>query len=176
MKITRDCLVSPPSCACTTREGNLLEASDAPLVYLHGAPGHPAEDRAGARRTSRAGRAPALLLEPDDAFGDDDAALLQLVPVQQLGAAARVGMRFEGVPGQPADGRVYTVTQVADGMALLDANHPYAGWALRFDIEVLKVEAASREDLEGADAAVVPEFLRAVAGHDVHAEACGRKH
>ena len=85
-------------------------------------------------------------------------------------------MRFEGVPGQPADGRVYMVTQVADGMALLDANHPYAGWTLRFDIEVLKVEAGSPEDLEGADAAVVPEFLRAVAGHDVHAEARGRKH
>ena len=61
-------------------------------------------------------------------------------------------------------------------MALLDANHPYAGWSLRFDIQVLKVEAASPEDVEGAEATVVPDFLRAVAAHDVHTEQRGRKH
>ena len=174
MKIARDCVVSL-AVRLHDAQGNLLEASDAPLVYLHG---H--QDILPKVEQALEGRAPgerlSLLLEPEDAFGDDDAALLHLVPVQQLGAAARVGMRFEGVPGQPSDGRVYTVTQVADGMALLDANHPYAGWALRFDIDVLKVETASPEDLEGAESSVVPDFLRAVTAHDVHAEARERKH
>jgi FKBP-type peptidyl-prolyl cis-trans isomerase SlyD len=174
MNITRDCLVSL-AVRLHDAQGNLLEAGDAPLVYLHGHQDilpkleQALEGRAAGERLS-------LLLEPEDAFGDDDAALLHLVPVQQLGAAARVGMRFEGVPGQPSDGRVYTVTQVADGMALLDANHPYAGWAMRFDIEVVKVEAASAEDLAAADAAVVPDFLRPVAAHDVHAQPRGGKH
>ena len=173
MKIARDCLVSL-AVRLHDAHGNLLEASEAPLAYLHG---H--QDILPKLEQALEGLAPgdrlSLTLEPEDAFGDDDAALLQLVPVQQLGAAAHVGMRFEGVPGQPSDGRVYTVTQVADGMALLDANHPYAGWALRFDIEVLNVEAAAPEDLEGADATVVPHFLRAAAAHDVHAGPDGRK-
>ena len=174
MKITRDCLVSL-AVRLHDAQGNLLEASDTPLVYLHGHQDilpkleQALEGRASGERLS-------LLLEPEDAFGDDDPALLHLVPVPQLGAAARVGMRFEGLPGQPSDGRVYTVTQVADGVALLDANHPYAGWALRFDLEVLKVEAASPADLEGADAAVVPEFLRPVAAHDLHRDPRGSGH
>ena len=174
MKIMRDCLVSL-AVRLHDAQGNLLEASDAPLIYLHGHQDilpkleQALEGRASGERLS-------LLLEPEDAFGDDDPALLQLVPVQQLGAAARVGMRFEGVPGQASDGRIYTITQVADGMALLDANHPYAGWALRFDIEVLKVEVAAPEDLAGAEAAVAPDFLRAVAAHDVGAQPRGRKH
>ena len=174
MNIKRDSLVSL-SVRLHDAQGNLLEASAAPLVYLHG---H--QDILPKLEQALEGRAPgerlSLLLEPEDAFGDDDATLLHLVPVPQLGAAARVGMRFEGVPGQASDGRVYTVTQVADGMALLDANHLYAGWALRFDIEVLKVEAASAEDLASADAAEVPDFLRAVGAHDVHGDKLGHKH
>jgi FKBP-type peptidyl-prolyl cis-trans isomerase SlyD len=172
--IHRDCLVSL-SVRLHDAQGNLLEASTAPLVYLHG---HqdilPRLEQA--LEGKGAGDRVSLLLEPEDAFGDDHAELLQLVPMAELGAGARVGMRYEGVPGQPNDGRIYTITQIADGMALLDGNHPLAGWALRFDIEVLAVEAASAEEAAEADAAVVPDFLRAVAAHDVHGGKAGPRH
>jgi FKBP-type peptidyl-prolyl cis-trans isomerase SlyD len=172
--IHRDCLVSL-SVRMHDAQGNLLEATDAPLVYLHGHQDILPKLEQGLEGKASGDRL-SLLLQPEDAFGDDDAGLLQLVPVSELGAAARVGMRFEGVPGQPSDGRVYTVTQLADGMALLDGNHPLAGWALRFDIEVLSVEEASAEDLAEADAAVVPDFVRAAAAHDAHKGKPGRRH
>lgn len=174
MKIARNALVSL-KVQLHDAHGNLVEASTAPLVYLHG---HqdilPKIEEALEGR--EAGFRASLLLEPEDAFGDDDASLLQLVPAATLGDGAQVGMRFEGVPGQPSDGRIYTVTQVADGMALLDANHPLAGWALRFDIEVLAVEEASAEDLEQLAEAELPAFLRAVAGHDLHKSGTGSRH
>jgi FKBP-type peptidyl-prolyl cis-trans isomerase SlyD len=46
------------------------------------------------------------------------------------------------------DDRVWTITDIADGVAVLDANHPLAGLALRFEIEVIEVELASEDEIE----------------------------
>jgi FKBP-type peptidyl-prolyl cis-trans isomerase SlyD len=44
--------------------------------------------------------------------------------------------------------RVYTVTDIAEGTVVLDANHPFAGMALRFACEVLSVRTANPEEIE----------------------------
>lgn len=155
-------------------QGQLLEKSDAPLVYLHGA-----GDIFPRIEEALAGQEPgfrtSLLLEPEDAFGEADAALIHLVEASRLGAAVEVGMRYEGLPGQP-DGRIYTVTDVAEGMAVLDGNHPLAGWTLRFELHVVGVERASEEEVAAAARPQPPEFLRVVAAQDLHAPRDDRKH
>jgi FKBP-type peptidyl-prolyl cis-trans isomerase SlyD len=45
------------------------------------------------------------------------------------------------------DARLYTVTDVAGGKVVLDGNHPLAGMALRFFIEIITVRAASPEEV-----------------------------
>lgn len=54
-------------------------------------------------------------------------------------------MRFEGVPDAEDEGDsgdaddeplIYTVTDVADSQVVLDGNHPLAGMALRFWVQV----------------------------------------
>jgi FKBP-type peptidyl-prolyl cis-trans isomerase SlyD len=80
-------------------------------------------------------------LEPEQAFGEYDAALLRLEPAARYGEGLHVGMEIE------EDSRIYIVTDVADGKAVLDANHPLAGMALRFDIEITHVRPASREEI-----------------------------
>ena len=45
------------------------------------------------------------------------------------------------------DGRFYTVTDVAGGKVVLDGNHPLAGMALRFSIEILTVRSAKPEEI-----------------------------
>ena len=148
-------------------QGNLLEASTDPLVYLHGANDiFPAIERVLEGHES--GYETAVQLEPQDAFGDDDPALLHLVPREKLGKQIAVGMKLEGVPGQPKDGRIYTVTDVTDTVAVLDGNHPLAGRALRFAIKVRAVEEASADELAQAEAPQAPDFLRPLARHDVH--------
>ena len=156
-------------------QGNLLEASTDPLVYLHGAGDiFPVIERA--LEGQEAGYETALRLEPHEAFGDDDPGLLHLIPRSSLGEHVRIGMKTEGVPGQPKDGRIYTVTDLTDSIAVLDANHPLAGRALRFEIKVRGVEPVTDEGMEQAEAPGTPHFLRPVARHDVHDGGDGHEH
>jgi FKBP-type peptidyl-prolyl cis-trans isomerase SlyD len=114
-------------------------------------------------------------LEPEDAFGDADTSLVHLVECDKLGANVEIGMRYEGLPDRH-DGRIYTVTDVAEGMAVLDGNHPLAGWALRFDLHVRGVERASEDEVAAAQRPQPPDFLRVVAPHDLPRERDDREH
>jgi FKBP-type peptidyl-prolyl cis-trans isomerase SlyD len=165
LKIEDGCLVSL-DVSMYDAQGQLLEQTDAPLVYLHGAGDiFPRIEAALAGR--EAGSCTSVMLEPEDAFGDADASLVHLVECRKLGPKVEVGMRYEGLPGR-ADGRIYTVTDVAEGMAVLDGNHPLAGYALRFDLTVRGIERASEEELAAAQRPQPPEFLRVVEPQDLH--------
>jgi FKBP-type peptidyl-prolyl cis-trans isomerase SlyD len=158
MKIDQSALVSL-DVAMYDAQGNLLERSDEPLVYLHG---HddvlPRIEEALAGMET--GAKVALQLEPEDAFGDYDPALVLLMPLENLGDGVEVGMRVEGDGGQGVPGRIFTITDIAEGMAVLDGNHPLAGLALRFEITVMDVRRASEEEIADADTPRLPEFLR----------------
>jgi FKBP-type peptidyl-prolyl cis-trans isomerase SlyD len=43
---------------------------------------------------------------------------------------------------------IYTVTDVADNQVVLDGNHPLAGMALRFWVQVEDVRAATDDEIE----------------------------
>jgi FKBP-type peptidyl-prolyl cis-trans isomerase SlyD len=165
MKIEHGCLISL-SVRMFNAQGELLEATEEPIVYLHGS-GDIFPRIEAALNGREAGYRVSLTLEPHEAFGDFDAELVQLVDVAALGASVTVGMRFEGLPNR-ADGRVYTVTDVAEGVAVLDANHPLAGRVLRFDVEVIDVQPASADERVAADTPEVPDFLHVVAPQDLH--------
>ena len=115
-------------------------ASD--LTYLHGGYG----ELLAALEPALEGRAPGesvkLQLEPEDAFGDYDAGLLRVEPAERYGKGITAGMEVE------EDSRFYTVTDVADGKVVLDGNHPLAGMALRFSIEIVTVRSATAEEIE----------------------------
>jgi FKBP-type peptidyl-prolyl cis-trans isomerase SlyD len=157
MKITAGHLVSL-QVKMYDAQSELLEESEVPLVYLHGT-GDIFPKIEQALEGQGTGFATSVWLEPEDAFGDDDASLLHLVPVAKLGKDVDLGMQFEGVPGQPPDGRLYRVVDLTDDVAVLDGNHPLAGRALRFDVEVVGVEPAT-DAVREAERADVPDFLR----------------
>ena len=158
MKITDGALVSL-DVKMYDAQGELLEQSDVPLQYLHG---H--EDifpRIEEALTGKEIGAHLMLqLEPEDAFGEYDADLVMLAPVDDLGGDVTVGLRVEATGPQGEDQCVFTITDIADGMAVLDGNHPLAGMALRFDIRVVGVRQATEQELEEADAPRLPDFLR----------------
>jgi FKBP-type peptidyl-prolyl cis-trans isomerase SlyD len=158
MKITDGALVSL-DVKMYDAQGELLEQSDVPLQYLHG---H--EDifpRIEEALTGKEIGAHLMLqLEPEDAFGDYDADLVMLAPVDDLGGDVTVGLRVEATGPQGEDQCVFTITDIAEGMAVLDGNHPLAGMALRFDIRVVGVRQATEQELEEADAPRLPDFLR----------------
>jgi FKBP-type peptidyl-prolyl cis-trans isomerase SlyD len=158
MKIDHGALVSL-DVTMYDAQGNQLEHSEEPLVYLAGHDDvFPLVEEALAGK--EAGARVALQLEPEEAFGDYDPELVLLMPLEDLGEGVEVGMRVEGDDGEVASGRIFTITDIAEGMAVLDGNHPLAGFALRFDITVLDVRAATPEELADADSPRLPDFLR----------------
>ena len=174
MKIDQGALVSL-DVTMYDAQGNLLERSDEPLVYLHGHDDIFPRVEA-ALLGKEAGAQVALQLEPEDAFGDYDPALVVLMPLENLGDGVEVGMRVEGDGGQGTAGRIFTITDIAEGMAVLDGNHPLAGYALRFDLHVRGVERASEDELAAAERPQPPEFLRVVEPQDLHRSTDDREH
>ena len=112
------------------------------LTYLHGGYGEllPALERALEGKSP--GESVRLQLEPDHAFGEYDAGLLRVEPAERYGEGIEIGMEVE------EDARVYTVTDVAGGKVVLDGNHPLAGMALRFSLEIVTVRAAKAEEIK----------------------------
>jgi FKBP-type peptidyl-prolyl cis-trans isomerase SlyD len=127
-------------------QGAPLQEAGAPLVYLHGGYGGVLESIERALESKRAGETVRLHLEPEQAFGDYDAALLRVEPRSRYGEGLEVGMdveeAFDG--GAP---RIYTVTDLAEDKVVLDGNHPLAGMALNVSCKVLSVRAATEEEL-----------------------------
>ena len=111
------------------------------ISYLHGGYGHLPEALERALEGKGAGESALVQLEPEQAFGEYDADLLRVEPAERYGEGIAVGMEVE------EDDRLYTVTDVAGGSVVLDANHPLAGMALRFSCVILAVRQATQEEL-----------------------------
>ncbi len=123
-------------------QGTLLDAPGEPITYLHGGYGGMLEALERALEGMLPGADVRLQLEPDQAFGEYDAALVRLAPLERYGSGLAVGMEVE------EESRIYRVTEIAGGQAVLDANHPLAGLALRFFMKVLSVRSATPEEIE----------------------------
>jgi FKBP-type peptidyl-prolyl cis-trans isomerase SlyD len=140
--------------------GELVGAPEEPMVYVHGA--HEIFVRLEqALSGKRVGEKVSAYLEPEDHFGDFDAQLLRVEERSKFPEELAVGMQFEGAldteEGEPeeVDPPIFRVTDITEDTVVLDANHPLAGMALRFELEVLSVEEAphqeSEEDAEDSD-------------------------
>jgi FKBP-type peptidyl-prolyl cis-trans isomerase SlyD len=111
------------------------------LTYLHGGYGELLEALERVLEGKAPGEAVQLQLEPEHAFGEYDAELLRVEPATRYGEGIVVGMEVE------EDARFYTVTDIGGGKVVLDANHPLAGMALRFSLEIVTVRSASQEEI-----------------------------
>ena len=122
-------------------QGELLHAPEEPLAYLHGGYGGMLDALEHALEGKAVGDELRLQLEPEHAFGDYDAELVRVEPAERYGEGLSPGMKVE------EDGNIYTVTDIAEGKAVLDGNHPLAGMALRFFLKVISVRNATAEEI-----------------------------
>ena len=107
-------------------QGALLHAPEDAHTYLHGGHGGLPEALERSLEGRQPGETVRVQLEPEEAFGEYDAELVRVEEAE----------------------RIYTVTDVAGGSVVMDANHPLAGMALRFSCEVVSVRAARPEEIE----------------------------
>ncbi|MFN2643708.1 MAG: peptidylprolyl isomerase [Burkholderiales bacterium] len=111
------------------------------LLYLHGGYGEMLPALEQALEGKGAGESVQVKLEPAQAFGEYDPGLLRVEPLGRYGEGLSVGMQIE------EGDTLYTVTDVAGGSVVMDANHPLAGMAIRFSVVILTVRAASEDEL-----------------------------
>lgn len=150
MKIAKDTVVSV-AYRLSDAQGNLIEESDEPMVYLHGGYDGTFPKIEEVLDGKEPGFETQIQLEPEDAFGEYDPELVKVEPRERFPEPLEVGMQFEGTPeeeDEDLDALVYTVTDVAEDKVVLDGNHPLAGMALRFVLQVKEVRQATEDEIE----------------------------
>ncbi|MEY2893424.1 MAG: peptidylprolyl isomerase [Pseudomonadota bacterium] len=96
-----------------------------------------------------------LQLEPEQAFGDYLPELVFFEARSLFPEHIEPGMQFDGPPeGCATEGldpeAVYTITEIYPEHVVLDGNHPLAGIALRLDLTVRSVRAATESEVEAS--------------------------
>ena len=131
-------------------QGNLIEESREPMVYLHAGYENTLPKIEEALEDKDVGFETTIQVEPDDAFGEYDPNLVKVEPRDRLPTPLEVGMQFEGMPDGGDDDDetlIFTVSDIADDKGVLDGTHPLAGMALRFALNVAEVREASDEEI-----------------------------
>ena len=134
----------------TDLDGELVDAGQEPLVYLHGGYDDIFPMIEEAVQGKRIGESVVVKMQPDDAFGEYDADLVQLEERSQFPQELQLGMQLEGVPEDADDDEdvlIYRVTEIADDKVVLDGNHPLAGMALVFTCTVTDIRPATAEEI-----------------------------
>lgn len=85
-------------------------------------------------------------LQPADAFGDRDEALVRTISKAEFPPGVKVGGQLQG-PGPDGQPRVFHVVKIKGAEVILDANHPLAGQAIRFAATVKEVRPATAEEI-----------------------------
>jgi FKBP-type peptidyl-prolyl cis-trans isomerase SlyD len=134
----------------TDPDGEVVDEGREPIIYLHGGYDDIFPKIEEALQGKTVGESVQVKLQPDEAFGEYDASLVQIEPRKDFPKELQVGMQFEGGPegGEEDDFVIYRVTEIAGDKVVLDGNHPLAGMALIFTCTVSGVRPASAEEVE----------------------------
>lgn len=130
-------------------KGTLIETSAGgdPLAYIHGA-GNLIPGLESAIEGKQAGDKASVVVKPEDGYGERDESLVEEVEKADFDDAEELtlGKEFQY---DDEDGNVYQVriVKIGDTKITVDGNHPLAGRTLAFDVEVLEVRDATKDEL-----------------------------
>lgn len=128
--------------------GEVLDSSSGrePLSYLHGH-GNIIPGLEKALEGTSVGHRSNVAVAAADAYGETNPDLVFEAPKEQFPADMELA---EGarVYAEGPDGPVsFTVVRLTESGAVLDGNHPLAGKRLHFDVEVVEIRPATKEEL-----------------------------
>jgi len=131
----------------TNDDGEVLDSSigDEALVYLHGG----GNIISGLEKTlygKLAGDKFNVRIAPEEAYGELMEEMIQVISRDMFEGIdnIEVGMQFHAdVSSGPG---VVTVVSIDDDEITIDGNHPLAGLALTFDVEVIDVRSTTEEE------------------------------
>jgi FKBP-type peptidyl-prolyl cis-trans isomerase SlyD len=132
----------------TDDQGNVLDSSEGskPMAYLHGA-GNIIPGLEKALEGKAEGDSLQVRVEPAEAYGEvnpDGIKTIEKTAFQGV-ESVEPGMTFEA---QTPDGtkQPIVVKKVEGDAVTIDTNHPLAGVALNFDVQIVGVREATKEE------------------------------
>ncbi len=128
-------------------DGNLIDDGHHPIVYLHGGYDGLFPRLEEALHERRLGEKLTVKLQPEEAFGEYDENLVFIEDIDLFPENVEVGMAFERVSEAGEEDVLYRITDIADGKVVIDGNHPLAGTALVFEIEIADIRPATAQEI-----------------------------
>ena len=133
----------------TDNDGNILDNSEGsePLTYLHGV-GNIIPGLENALTGKVEGDKLQVKVEPADGYGEIMPELIQIIDKATFQGvdSVEVGMAFEAQAPDGSKPRI-VVKEVKGDDVTINANHPLAGMALNFDVEIVGVREATEEEV-----------------------------
>ena len=134
----------------TDNEGTVIDSSEGakPLTYLHGA-GNIIPGLEKALVGKGEGDSLEVKVEPPEGYGEINTDLIKIIEKKAFEGVEKVevGMAFEA---KAPDGTTQNiiVKKVEGEEVTIDTNHPLAGITLNFDIQIVGVREATKEELD----------------------------
>ncbi|MFA6445022.1 MAG: peptidylprolyl isomerase [Sterolibacterium sp.] len=128
-------------------DGNVIDEGSQPLVYIHGGYDGIFPRIEEELHGKDVGATLKVKLEPEEAFGDYDAELVNVEARSLFPEQIEVGMQFERGSEGDDDDMLFTITDIEGDKVVVDGNHPLAGMSLVFSCTVTEVRSASTEEL-----------------------------
>jgi len=129
--------------------GGLIESSEGqePLTYLHGQ-GNIIPGLESSLEGKSAGESISVSVPPEDAYGVWEESNILNIPKEQFSGVddIKAGMQFS-VNSNEGE-QIVTVTKVEGETVIVDANHPLAGKTLNFDVTVVGIREATKDELD----------------------------
>lgn len=135
--------------ALVNSEGEVLDGSRGgePLPYLHGhkniVPGLEA-----AMTDREVGDHFKVTVSPDQGYGQRDESKVQILDPESFAGFDKleIGMLCQ-MEDDNGEAQYVAITDIKDDEITVDANHPFAGLELNFDVEIMEVRDATEQEL-----------------------------
>ncbi len=128
-------------------DGNLIDEGSQPLVYIHGGYDGIFPRIEEELHGKEVGATLKVKLEPEEAFGEYDAELMNIETRNLFPDQIEVGMQFERGGNEDEEDMLFTITEIEGDKVVVDGNHPLAGMSLVFACTVTEVRPATEEEL-----------------------------
>ena len=148
MKIAENTVVAMHYSVKSVKDGQLIDTSKdgQPLAFLYGR-GFLIKGLEAQLADKEVGAAFNCTIEAAEAYGEYHDALAQRLPIDVFDHIEELheGMHLRADTDQGQQSVI--ITKIEDDFVTVDGNHPLAGVALEFDVEVVEVRAATEEEL-----------------------------
>lgn len=148
MKIGKNTIVSIDY-TLTEAGGEVLDTSEGrePLSYLHGN-GNIIPGLESSLEGKSAGEHLNVSIPPADAYGELDTEKVMEIPRDQFAGITEISIGMQFSARSDHGEHVVTVTDVGSDTITVDANHPLAGKTLNFDVTIVGVREATKEEMD----------------------------